>query len=33
MAKLELCGVSLDLQALDDAQKAIEDALVVTAPS
>jgi archaellum component FlaC len=27
MAKLELCGVSLDLQALDDAQKAIEDAL------
>ena len=27
MAKLELCGVSLKLQALDDAQKAIEDAL------
>jgi archaellum component FlaC len=27
MAKLELCGISLKLQALDDAQKAIEDAL------
>jgi hypothetical protein len=27
MADLGLCGISLDLQALDDAQKAIEDAL------